>query len=455
MSRANELPGLRAYMHLEAQRSDNINRVLYDVQFYPWNVADEDPVFAVTGREDVLVCRAVSRNNDAVEILQWIKDGDLLEEKVGTDDRSHTLGSNSLTWAQSPVGEPLVCVSGGYSKVKLYNALTGTLYRVLHGHGSSVNDLKTSPQSPSIIASASYDRGIRLWDLGRSPDEDPCAVLCSGGGHREGVLAMGFHRSGRYLLSGGLDQAINLWVLPDLQDRPTNFTSCQAVHYPHFSTTELHNGYVDCVTFFDDLVLSKAAEENRIVLWKIDGFSSRNSPPKPETAPTISQLRGTRSAFGNKFQRLLQFGAPKTDLFYMRFSLFHEFDKSPILVIGDEKSALHWWDLQRLEEDNEFDFPSSKARGPRKQKDKTALWAMREPSITSEASSSRASVNPGPTVAKRKSPVSDPFTGIPSHKKITVPRVGFPTRQIAWSKGGEWMVAVGDWGMICLFKRWD
>jgi len=39
------------------------------------------------------------------------------------------------------------------------------------------------------------------------------------------------------------------------------------------------------------------------------------------------------------------------------------------------------------------------------------------------------------------------------HHEFTVPKIEFATRQVAWSVGGEWMVAVGDQGMIAVFGR--
>ena len=56
-------------------------------------------------------------------------------------------------------------------------------------------------------------------------------------------------------------------------------------------------------------------------------------------------------------------------------------------------------------------------------------------------------------VVKASVGVGDPFHPIPAHKSVVVGKVTFATRQISWSRGGEWAVAVGDQGMVCLFRR--
>lgn len=40
------------------------------------------------------------------------------------------------------------------------------------------------------------------------------------------------------------------------------------VHYPIFSTAQLHNNFVDCVRWYGDLLMSRCATDTKIVLWK-------------------------------------------------------------------------------------------------------------------------------------------------------------------------------------------
>lgn len=56
-------------------------------------------------------------------------------------------------------------------------------------------------------------------------------------------------------------------------------------------------------------------------------------------------------------------------------------------------------------------------------------------------------------MAVQKYATDDPFRALSAHGSTVVPKINFAGRQVAWSVGGEWMVLVGDEGMIVLFSR--
>ncbi|MCJ1478553.1 hypothetical protein MMC13_007234 [Lambiella insularis] len=170
----------------------------------------------------------------------------------------------------------------------------------------------------------------------------------------------------------------------------------------------------------------------------------------------------------------------ETTPWYMRFSLFCQAGKRPILAIGNEKSKVFFWDLQSLEEwegtspageeidDNRFKIPRAKKGIARKI---AKLPKQRESSVASTTTTNAGSSTgpngllnstPGDTAdqategssrARLKFAADDPFKALLPHRTHVVPRVTFAARQIAWSVGGEWMVAVGDQGMIAMFAR--
>ncbi|KAI5272626.1 WD40 repeat-like protein [Aureobasidium subglaciale] len=320
---------------------------IYDIKFYPYSEPDEDPVFAAVAEREIYICKPVSKSKtsktNGLEILTVLEDPD------------EDISLNSVAWSKdSRTGEPLVCVAGsGSNNIKILNVVTGNLVRVLYGHGGAVNDLVTSPVSPNIIASCSSDYTIRIWNLDRKYEKQPCAAILSGEGHRQTILSIDFHDNGRWLLSGGQDTMVCLWSVPEIPDENAGTDRPTAVVFPHFASINMHSDYVDW--FLGDLVISRASTGNNIhvkrgdiMLWKIEGFSSADMNP-PE-APMPGCGRPTRSAFGGTFQRLLTFDMMSVEPFYMRFGLLKKHGHRPMLVMGNIKARFSFWDLQRFEE---------------------------------------------------------------------------------------------------------
>ncbi len=238
-----------------------------------------------------------------------------------------------------------------------------------------------------------------------------------------------------------------IWTIPDLAPTSLFFDAgeksakvlrssaeTKVIHYPHFATSAVHSNYVDCVCFYGDLVLSKAAEENKIVLWMVTGFDSRALPPSQDSAPGAGTFQDTRSGFlpqtvcsqeskttGSReplrasptiplFNRLLEFQVPFSELFYMRFSLLMPTQRDPhlhpVLAIGNTKTKIFFWDLMGLEighdagmtnpnDEDKFKRPGSmNKRRPGESFNRRALESYSASDIRSEsplASSSRRS----------------------------------------------------------------
>ncbi|KAH7063998.1 WD40-repeat-containing domain protein [Paraphoma chrysanthemicola] len=464
-----QLPSLKGTVRLGGHTKSKLSSVqIYDVEFYPYTLPGVDPVFAVCGGPHVIVSRCVLEKNCTIEILRWAENED--DKKPDGEPIRY----NSVAWSQAENGDPLLCVAGddGTRQIRILNVATKQLVATLIGHGDDINDLAISPVNPNILASCSIDHSVRIWSLKPCHRQQPLAAICYGQGHKDQILTIAFHRKGRFILSAGMDTKVNLWAVPDNVDEHMGTDKPAIVHYPHFSTTEVHTDFVDCVQWYNDLILSHASREGKIILWKIDDFSSDAAivpdAPIPTSGAVTSRTPvvisanaspGTRSAWGGRFQRLLQFDLPYTDQFYLRFSIFHRLGYHPVLVAGNEKSKAFFWDLERLENAG----AGEDAGGVQSERLLGLPRHVREGSSSSIASSA-VSAGSGTTKAKRKKSkehprdrgIADPFQSIKAHKIVEVPKyIAFPFRHFAWSVDGQWCVGVGDTGLINVFHRWE
>ncbi|KAF4983991.1 hypothetical protein FDECE_17176 [Fusarium decemcellulare] len=444
-----------------------------------------NPVFAAVSKKHVVICALSQTTNDTnpCEVLSVIRDDDV------------ETSACCCTWTKDPVtGVPYLCIGGVDAKVKIYDIMSGKLYRCFTGHGGDVNDLATSPVDPSIIASASGDTSIRVWSLDPIHSKRPCLVILAGEGHSWDLLSLAFHDTGRYILSAGHDQIINMWTLPDLPTEP--ITTPIRVHYPHFSTSAVHSGIIDCVAFYGDCILSRACHDNVISLWRIEGFSSKNPPPPQSIAPTAQTTvptnydeasRLTRSAFvptispqcPSQYTMLLQFHTPNCGpQFFMRFKLHFVPGQHPVLAFCNAGGNVFFWDLERLMAYRDF---MEALKDPARDKSKPLphpTWmrpvtrrhkadanksrhggAHNDASAASQTDGIKATEEIGEynaetleTWASRYSQ-EDPHEPLKAHKTESS-SANFVGRQAAWSPGGEWCVVVGSSNVALILQRW-
>jgi WD40 repeat protein len=88
--------------------------------------------------------------------------------------------------------------------VRLWEADTGKLIRVLEGHFDNVTTLAFSPNS-IILASGSLDRTVKLWDVNNGK------LIRNLQGHDDDINAVVFSPDGKTLATASQDRTINLW----------------------------------------------------------------------------------------------------------------------------------------------------------------------------------------------------------------------------------------------------
>ncbi|XP_071739052.1 WD40 repeat-containing protein HOS15-like [Rutidosis leptorrhynchoides] len=84
-------------------------------------------------------------------------------------------------------------------------------------HTKEIYTIRWSPTGPAtanpnkqlLLASASYDATVKLWDVNSGK------LLSSLNGHREAVFALSFSPNGEYVATGSLDRYMHVWSLKD------------------------------------------------------------------------------------------------------------------------------------------------------------------------------------------------------------------------------------------------
>jgi len=265
--------------------------------------------------------------------------------------------SNKISDLSSYDGPQLLCVAGKCGVVKVIDTSRRALLQTLCGHGSEIYDLKFSSTDEWILATCSKDESLRLWNL----QSATCIAILGGhNGHRDSVLSVSFSLDDKFLASGGMDTSIKLWMLDthviadaiekSFEVKPRNFFVNDEnianitldnnlkplrrhtfqplfVQTPYFSTTKIHNNYVDCVRFVGDLILSKSHESKTIVLWKPD-FSE---PAKGSRCP---------ATMADNIFALREFSFTDCEIWYIRFDVYQN-----ILACGNNNGEIKIWKI--------------------------------------------------------------------------------------------------------------
>ncbi|MGA1598753.1 MAG: WD40 repeat domain-containing protein [bacterium] len=116
----------------------------------------------------------------------------------------------ALHFIQHPDGNRIL-TGGRDETIRVWDYNRGLESGVLRGHLTPISGLHLNPTATHLISGAE-DGTLIYWDL-----EAKKLIKQATQAHRGAILAFAFHPDGKMLATGGEDQLIKLWQLPDLR----------------------------------------------------------------------------------------------------------------------------------------------------------------------------------------------------------------------------------------------
>ncbi|CAM0905698.1 unnamed protein product [Alopecurus aequalis] len=126
----------------------------------------------------------------------------------------HQSEVNAIKW--DPTGSLLASCSDDWT-AKIWSVKQDKCVYDFKEHTKEIYTIRWSPTGPGtnnpnqqlLLASASFDSSIKLWEVEQGH------LLYSLAGHRQPVYSVAFSPNGEYLASGSLDQSLHIWSVKE------------------------------------------------------------------------------------------------------------------------------------------------------------------------------------------------------------------------------------------------
>lgn len=153
-------------------------------------------------------------------IRLWSKDGKLLQTLTG---------HKSSIWSLAFHPQTDIIASAGQDQNIIFWDRNGKIIKILKGHQGAITKISFSPDDGKMLASASDDDTIKLWDYPTGH------LLKTITGHSANVRGINFSPDSKTLVSGSADRTIKLWNLASIikhsAEQPENLleTGCLVI----------------------------------------------------------------------------------------------------------------------------------------------------------------------------------------------------------------------------------
>ncbi|RAL07840.1 WD40 repeat-like protein [Aspergillus homomorphus CBS 101889] len=239
---------LEELLKVRARETELISRVQDAYRFIIHNRVMIESYPLQTYVSAIFFCpqESITRHQFGLKVLEWISGKNVVEERWSACLQTlegHNDSVRSIVFSH----DSKILASASYDKtIKLWDTDSGTCLQTLEGHDALVFSIVFSHNS-KLLASASGDNTVKLWDT------DSGACLQTLEDHDASVWSVVFSHNSKLLASASGDNTVKLW--------DTDSGTC-------LQTLKGHDAWVHCIVFsHNSKLLASASGDKTIKLW--------------------------------------------------------------------------------------------------------------------------------------------------------------------------------------------